>query len=47
MAFATRTEAYDTIERYIDGFYNPSRRRSALGYVSPLHYERETAPIAA
>jgi putative transposase len=47
MAFATRTEAYDAIERYIDGFYNPSRRHSALGYVSPLQYEQQAAPIAA
>jgi putative transposase len=47
LAFATRTEAYDAIERYIDGFYNPSRRHSALGYVSPLQYEQEAAPIAA
>ena len=47
MAFATRTEAYDAIERYIDGFYNPARRHSALGYISPLQYEQEGAPIAA
>jgi putative transposase len=39
-AFATRTEAYDAVERYIDGFYNPTRRHSALGYVSPLLYEQ-------
>ena len=47
MGFATRTEAYDAIERYIDGFYNPSRRHSALGYISPLQYEQAGAPIAA
>jgi putative transposase len=39
-AFATRTEAYDAIARYIDGFYNPTRRHSTLGYVSPLMYEQ-------
>jgi putative transposase len=37
--FATRTEAYDAIVAYIDGFYNPTRRHSALGYLSPIDYE--------
>jgi putative transposase len=37
--FATYTEAFDAIAAYIDGFYNPVRRHSALGYVSPLTYE--------
>jgi putative transposase len=47
MAFATRTEAYDAIARYIDGFYNPARRHSALGNTSPLQYEREGVAMAA
>jgi putative transposase len=38
--FATRTEAYDAIAQYIDGFYNPTRRHSTLGYVSPMMYEQ-------
>jgi transposase InsO family protein len=38
--FATRTEAYDAIARYIDRFYNPTRRHSTLGYVSPMMYEQ-------
>ena len=42
-AFATRTEAYDVVERYIDGFYNPTRRHSALGYESSLRYEQMAA----
>jgi putative transposase len=25
---------------FIEGFYNPTRRHSALGYLSPLEYER-------
>ena len=24
-----------------EGFYNPSRRHSALGYLSPIEYERK------
>lgn len=40
--FATHTEAFDAIAAYIDGFYNPVRRHSALQYLSPIDYERET-----
>jgi putative transposase len=47
IVFATRTEAYDAVERYIDGFYNPIRRHSLLGYVSPLSYERQGTTVAA
>jgi transposase InsO family protein len=45
--FATRTEAYDAISSYIDGFYNPTRRHSALGYVSPINYERASSNALA
>lgn len=38
--FATRTEAFDAITAYIDGFYNPIRRHSALNYQSPIDFER-------
>jgi putative transposase len=38
--FNTRQEATSAIARYIDGFYNPSRRHSALGYISPAQFER-------
>lgn len=37
--YATRAEATDSIGDYIDRFYNPRRRHSHLGYVSPLEYE--------
>lgn len=38
--FETRSQAASAIARYIDHFYNPSRRHSALGYVSPVQFER-------
>ena len=39
--FATRAEAKTAIFDYIEGFYNRSRRHSALGYKSPLDYESQ------
>jgi putative transposase len=41
--FQTRAEAQRALARYIDGFYNPIRRHSALGYVSPAQFERQPA----
>jgi putative transposase len=38
-AFATRDEASTAIGQYIEGFYNPRRRHSSLGYVSPATFE--------
>jgi putative transposase len=38
--FYTRAQAAHTIARYIDGFYNPVRRHSALDYRSPAQFER-------
>ena len=38
--FHTRVEAEHAIARYIDGFYNPVRRHSALDYLSPAQFER-------
>jgi transposase InsO family protein len=37
--FATRRQAQQAIFRYIEGFYNPHRRHSALGYLSPVAFE--------
>jgi putative transposase len=42
-AFQTRAVARDALARYIDGFYNPLRRHSALGFVSPAQFERQAA----
>jgi transposase InsO family protein len=38
--FYTRNEAERAIARYIDGFYNPIRRHSALDYLSPTQFEK-------
>ena len=38
--FATRAEARAAIFEYIEVFYNPKRRHSSLGYVSPAEYEQ-------
>jgi putative transposase len=45
--FRTRTEARLAIFDYIETFYNRSRRHSALGYLSPVEYERAAAARAA
>jgi putative transposase len=42
-AFETRHEAEQAIGRYIDGFYNPVRRHSALGFASPAKFEKMAA----
>ena len=38
--FRTHTEARMAVFDYLEGFYNPRRRHSALGYLSPADYER-------
>jgi transposase InsO family protein len=38
-SFQTRAAAELALGRYIDGFYNPRRRHSALGYKSPVSFE--------
>ena len=39
-AFARRADATAAIGRYIEGFYNPIRRHSALDFTSPAQFER-------
>jgi len=41
-SFDTRQEAEQAIARYIDGFYNPVRRHSALDFTSPAQFENLT-----
>jgi putative transposase len=38
----TRAAVRSAIFEYIECFYNPRRRHSALGYLSPCEYERST-----
>lgn len=45
--FKTRNQAQIEIGQYIDGFYNPRRRHSALGYQSPIQFESNPLRMAA
>ena len=42
-SWETRRQAETAIFQYINGFYNPRRRHSALGGKSPLVFERQVA----
>jgi hypothetical protein len=37
--FRSHSEARIAVFQFIEGFYNPSRRHSALGYLSPIEYD--------
>lgn len=39
-SWLTRREAKNAVVDYIEGFYNPHRLHSSLGYVSPIEFER-------
>jgi putative transposase len=39
MTFVDRDRARSSLFDYIETFYNPRRRHSALGYLSPMHFE--------
>jgi transposase InsO family protein len=41
--YATREEARRDIFAYIEGFYNRTRRHSAIGYLSPIEMELKAA----
>ena len=38
-SFKTKTEARMALFSYIEGWYNPRRRHSALGYMAPANFE--------
>ena len=42
-SWPTRRDAEMAIFQYINGFYNPRRRHSALGWKSPVAFERKVA----
>ena len=42
-SFQTRQQATNALGRYIDGFYNPIRRHSALAYKSSIKFEAKMA----
>ena len=44
--FASQAEARMAVFSFIEGFYNPLRLHSALGYRSPITYEKEHALTA-
>ena len=44
---ATRAEARTAIFDYLECFYNPVRRHSSLGQISPAEFERRAAEHAA
>ena len=41
--FRTQAEARSAVFEFVEGFYNPRRRHSSIGYLSPVDYERDQA----
>jgi len=46
-SFKTHAQARMMIFEYLEGFYNPHRLHSSLGYVSPVHFERRYSTQAS
>jgi putative transposase len=46
-SFKTHAQARNAVFDFIEGFYNPQRRHSSLGYVSPVTFERQHRACAA
>ena len=44
--FKTQAEARHAIFAFIEGFYNPRRRHSSIGYLAPIDYERRHQAVA-
>ena len=40
--FRTQVEARMAVFEFLEGWYNPHRRHSALGYLSPIEFERRS-----
>ena len=45
-SWPTRAAARTAIFEYIEGWYNPRRRHSTLGYLTPIEFERHHAELA-
>ena len=45
-SWPTRAAARTAIFEYIEGWYNPRRRHSTLGYLSPIEFERHYTELA-
>jgi len=45
--FRSQAEARMAVFDFIEGWYNPRRRHSALDYQSPINYERDHHTAAA
>jgi len=45
-SWPTRGSLIRALSNYIDGWYNRERRHSALGYLSPMAYERRLQEAA-
>src|SRR5665811_2192150 len=45
--FRSHADARMAVFRYIEGWYNPRRRHSALGYLSPVNFETKHRALAA
>ena len=45
-SWPTRAAARTAVFEYIEGWYNPRRRHSTLGYLSPIEFERHHAELA-
>jgi putative transposase len=45
-SWPTRAAARTAIFEYIEGWYNPRRRHSTLGYLSPAEFEQQHAELA-
>lgn len=46
-SWPTRRELTSEVFEYIEGFYNPTRRHSTLGYLSPIQYEETLSPTTS
>ena len=45
--FQTQAEACNAVFEFVEGFYNPRRRHSSIGYLSPIAYERQHREAAS